>query len=31
MDIVRLNAKVYRSNAGVYEELPVLLTEEGGS
>ena len=29
MDLVRLNAKVYRSNAGVYEEIPVLLTQEG--
>lgn len=29
MDCVRLTAKVFRSNAGVYEEIPALLTEEG--
>ena len=26
MDLVRLNAKVYRSKTGVYTEIPVLLT-----
>ena len=25
MDLVRLNAKVYRSKTGVYTEIPVLL------
>ncbi len=29
MDLVRLNAKVYRSKTGVYTEIPVLLTEYG--
>jgi hypothetical protein len=29
MDLVRLNAKVYRSKTGVYTEIPVLLTDYG--
>lgn len=29
MDLVRLNAKVYRNKTGVYTEIPVLLTECG--
>lgn len=29
MDLVRLNAKVYRNKTGVYTEIPVLLTKYG--
>ncbi|HEY8157540.1 MAG TPA: gamma-mobile-trio recombinase GmtY [Methylobacter sp.] len=29
MDAVKLVAKVFRSNAGVYEEIPVLMTDQG--
>ena len=29
MDAVKLIAKVFQSNAGVYEEIPVLLTDQG--